>query len=170
MRDIRIAFTNWLRICKNGGILYICVSHETYYEKGVWPSKNNSDHKHSFTIKEKSNMPKNVVIYDFLNEFKQEIEIIDVRENLKNYDFQASREIDQTADLEKNVCAQIDIILRKKQLNLSEKWKAENDKRYLHDKWTVIMPIRIKMLCLKCIPKPIYRILKKIIRRGNTKK
>ncbi len=25
MRDLKTAFTNWLRICRKGGILYICV-------------------------------------------------------------------------------------------------------------------------------------------------
>lgn len=34
MRDMETTFTNWLRICRPGGILYICVPHETYYEKG----------------------------------------------------------------------------------------------------------------------------------------
>lgn len=53
MRKIDTAFINWLRVCKTGGYLYICVPHEIYYEKGVWPSVNNTDHKYSFTLNEK---------------------------------------------------------------------------------------------------------------------
>jgi len=41
---------NWLRILKPGGYLIALVPDEDLYEQGIWPSTNNKDHKHTFTI------------------------------------------------------------------------------------------------------------------------
>ncbi len=114
MNDLEIAFHNWIRICKPGGYLYITVPHETYYEHDVWPSRWNAGHRWSFTLDSPSNMPKNIVLKVFLNKFINSVQIIDVFENLQNYDFAKSKSIDQTFKFEDNVCAQIDAILRKK--------------------------------------------------------
>ena len=50
MRDVREALVNWLRICKPGGHLYIVVPEYIIYEKMMWPSMYNGDHKQSFSF------------------------------------------------------------------------------------------------------------------------
>lgn len=52
---------NWLRIVRPGGYVIALVPDEDLYEQGVFPSANNLDHKHSFTIyKQKSWCPKSI--------------------------------------------------------------------------------------------------------------
>jgi len=50
LMDINIALSNWVRICKPNGFLYIVVPDYTLYEKRTWPSLFNCDHKHSFSL------------------------------------------------------------------------------------------------------------------------
>ena len=50
MPDVQLALRNWVRIIKPGGILYIVVPDFELYEKGMWPSRFNQDHKASFSI------------------------------------------------------------------------------------------------------------------------
>src|SRR5207248_11335926 len=45
MRDVEQALRNWVRILKPGGILYLVVPDYILYEKMVWPSRFNPDHK-----------------------------------------------------------------------------------------------------------------------------
>ncbi len=113
MSDLCMALDNWIRICKPGGYIYIVLPHEVYYEKKSWPSLWNADHKWSFTLNEKSELPKNVVITDFLKKFNSKIKIIDIFENLQNYDFSLGTSIDQTLDYNQNVCCHFEIILKK---------------------------------------------------------
>lgn len=55
LRDPAEGLRNWIRILKPGGYLIAIVPDEDLYEQGVFPSTNNLDHKHTFTIyKEKS--------------------------------------------------------------------------------------------------------------------
>ena len=161
MRDVRAALMNWTRICKRGGVLYICVPHETYYEKGVWPSKNNSDHKWSFTVDKKSDMPKNIVVSDLMKDFGEQLEVMEIRENLMNYHYDWPKDIDQTAVQNEDICAQIDIIARKKDVQLSEQWRRKNEKNWLKDYWTVMFPIQARVKLSKC-PKPVKKVLKRI--------
>ena len=132
----------------------MCIPHETWYEKGVWPSVNNTDHKWSFTVDTKSQLPKNVVVKDFLRKYDSYVEVVDVRENLMNYDFNLDSMIDQTLNFEDMVCAQIDFIVRRKDKDL-----PDVNKRYWHDYFTYYLPIRIKMetkeVIKKFIPKTI---------------
>lgn len=160
MRDLKTAFTNWLRICRKGGILYICVPHEKYYEKGIWPSINNADHKYSFTVEEKSSLPANVAVREFLDGFSRWIEVIEIRENLKNYRFDCDQRIDQTLHYEDMVCAQIDMIIRKKEMILSKKWKRKNHRNWLRDYCTLIVPMRAKALGRRVIPTSVRAFLK----------
>jgi hypothetical protein len=158
MRNIYTAFANWLRVCKTDGYLYICVPHETYYEKGIWPSVNNKDHKHSFTLEQKSSMPENVVVKDFLSYFNGYIDVIDVRENLKNYDFNCDKGIDQTLDVNKMVCAQIDIIVQKKKKMEIEQIENFN-KYYFREQIIYFYPKKLSIQ----LQSPIKRIVKKAI-------
>ena len=162
MRDIDTAFLNWLRVCKRGGVMYICVPHELYYEKGIWPSVNNLDHKYSFTLDSKSNLPKNIVIMDFLKKFREYIEVVEVRENLKNYNFTCDKRIDYTADDRKMVCAQFDIIVRKKRnIKLSAKGRIKNDWHCFRDYIIFFMPMRF--FC--CLPKNVQAMIKSFVRK-----
>jgi SAM-dependent methyltransferase len=51
MKDVRIALINWCRVLKPGGYLYVVVPDFHLYEKEIWPSGKNLDHKHSFSTK-----------------------------------------------------------------------------------------------------------------------
>ncbi len=50
MRNVEEALTNWIRITKKGGFLYVTVPDYILYEKMTWPSQFNTDHKHSFSF------------------------------------------------------------------------------------------------------------------------
>jgi len=76
MQDVRIALDNWTRILKPGGYLIVTVPDEDLYEHGQWPSRNNPDHKWSFTIcKPASAMPKSINIVDLVIEFVDSLEL-----------------------------------------------------------------------------------------------
>lgn len=81
------AFTNWIRICKLGGYIVFAVPHEIFYEKCIWPSKFNADHKTSWTFEFKSNLPKSVNILDFLDLYKDKVNVISIQTLLFNFDF-----------------------------------------------------------------------------------
>lgn len=49
LHDVEEALTNWARILKPGGWLYVVVPDYVLYEKLTWPSPYNPDHKHSFS-------------------------------------------------------------------------------------------------------------------------
>ena len=162
MRDLRIAFTNCLRVCKEGGCLYICVPHEKYYEKEIWPFVNDHDHKHSFTVEEKSILPANVILWDFLSDFKDWIDVLDIQKNLMNYHFNWDPGIDQTQKFENRVCAQIDVIVRRKKIELSDEWRKKNNRDWFRDYWKIIFPIQIEMKIQKILPEPVKKFLKKL--------
>ncbi len=50
MRSVEESLRNWLRILKPGGFLYTVVPDYVLYEKMVWPSRFNGDHKQSFSF------------------------------------------------------------------------------------------------------------------------
>lgn len=61
LRDPAEGLRNWLRIVKPGGYIVALVPDEDLYEQGIFPSTNNLDHKHTFTIfKEKSWSPASI--------------------------------------------------------------------------------------------------------------
>jgi SAM-dependent methyltransferase len=77
--DPIISFSNWIRICKPGGHIVTCIPDEDIYEQGVFPSTFNTDHKTSWTIaKEKSWSSASINVFDLLNQFKSQIEILKV--------------------------------------------------------------------------------------------
>lgn len=51
LRDVEYALINWVRILKPGGILYVVVPDFELYEKCSWPSRFNSDHKATFSLR-----------------------------------------------------------------------------------------------------------------------
>ena len=94
LRDPFVGLKNWLRVLKPGGHLVITVPDEDMYEQGVWPSQNNKDHKHTFTIKKsKSWSQGSINITDLLSSLGdfadvKKIEVIDstFRVSLPRYD------------------------------------------------------------------------------------
>lgn len=50
LQDPLQGLRNWLRVVKPGGYVVALVPDEDLYEQRVWPSTNNRDHKHTFTI------------------------------------------------------------------------------------------------------------------------
>lgn len=113
MVDPYIAYENWIRVCKHGKYIYIIVPHEIYYEKLIWPSRWNPDHKHSFTLGEKK-LPNSINVYQFMEKFLDKIEIIDVFLNLQNYDHSKPINIDQTANHLDKICCHIEMIAKKR--------------------------------------------------------
>lgn len=49
MRDVPESLSNWVRILKPGGWLYVVIPDYILYEKMTWPSRFNADHKQSFS-------------------------------------------------------------------------------------------------------------------------
>jgi FkbM family methyltransferase len=76
MVDPRVALSHWIRVTKPGGHLVITVPDEDMYERGVWPSRANGDHKWSFTaFKAESWSPKSVNVVDLAREFGGSVEL-----------------------------------------------------------------------------------------------
>lgn len=49
MRDVPESLKNWARVVRPGGYIYVAVPDYFFYEKGMWPSHFNMDHKHSWS-------------------------------------------------------------------------------------------------------------------------
>lgn len=109
MHDPKIALTNWIRVTKSGGYIVFCIPHEVYYEKYNWPSRFNSDHKTSWAMEFKSNLPKSVFVPEFLASFDN-VKVVLAETNLRNFDFNKFSQ-DQTRN---DAICQIDVVLRKK--------------------------------------------------------
>lgn len=112
MIDPRTALANWIRICKPGGHVVVAVPHEVYYEKNLWPSFYNTDHKWSFRMEPTTRLPNSIQLPEFLYEFEN-AEVIYCDLILENFDFKQFW-VDQTRDAA--IC-QIEFILRKKSIN-----------------------------------------------------
>lgn len=70
MRDPRVALANWLRVLRPGGHVVVTVPDEDMYERGVWPSRRNADHKWTFSAgKRESWSPVSVNVLDLAREF-----------------------------------------------------------------------------------------------------
>lgn len=79
LRDPVQALRNWIRVVKPGGYLVVQVPDEDLYEQGQWPSRYNSDHKLTFTIKKaKSWSPVSVNVLDLLAGFAEQVNVLQV--------------------------------------------------------------------------------------------
>ena len=91
MVDIEETLFNWCRILKYGGILYLVIPDMYLYEKNIWPSKYNGDHKHTFSLdisKEKVNRVNHYHIEDIRKILRQyDIEILESYLEDKNFDY-----------------------------------------------------------------------------------
>lgn len=67
LRDPFDALRNWCRVVEPKGHLVILVPDEDMYEQGVWPSRYNADHRHSFTLyKASSWSPASINVFSLL--------------------------------------------------------------------------------------------------------
>jgi len=65
LHDPRRTILNWWSLVKRGGHLFVIVPDEDLYEQGVFPSRFNEEHKHSFTIsKKRSWSPSSINVLD----------------------------------------------------------------------------------------------------------
>ena len=111
MNNPYISVKSWWSKVKIGGYLIVAVPDEDLYEQGVFPSRFNTDHKHTFTIyKEKSWSNVSVNIVDLINLLENR-KIIYVGVQDSNYDYILPQGVDQT--MQKDVLAQNLFIIQK---------------------------------------------------------
>lgn len=68
LHDPYAALRRWIEVVRPGGHLVVIVPDEDMYEQGVWPSRFNGDHKHTFcTAKLKSWSPVSISLTTLLN-------------------------------------------------------------------------------------------------------
>jgi predicted SAM-dependent methyltransferase len=106
MVDPRVAVFNWVRVVKPGGYLIITVPEQIMYEKGLWPSQYNNDHKWSFTTGHEK-MPRSINVLEFFNKLTG-VEVIKI-EKLEDFYYPTLEDLTMSPNPE---CA-IEIILRK---------------------------------------------------------
>ncbi len=98
LHDPYEGFGNWIRILKPGGHIITTVPDEDLYEKGVFPSRFNPDHKWTMTIQKASSWSdKSVNIMELLQSFKNQIKVIKIELIEDFYRSHLKENIDQTA-------------------------------------------------------------------------
>lgn len=87
MNDPRHALSEWWSLIKPGGYLILVVPDEDLYEQGFWPSRFNSEHKHTFRLGKKQSW--SPVSYDIVKlvEDLPGAKIISAELQHQNYDF-----------------------------------------------------------------------------------
>jgi SAM-dependent methyltransferase len=116
VRNVPETLTNWARVLKPGGFLYVVVPDYILYEKMTWPSRFNEDHKQSFSIL----VPRRVVARDnhflisedltpILNQLGMDV----VRCTYEDYGFNYNAGIFDQTKLESTV-AQICVVAKKR--------------------------------------------------------
>lgn len=108
-----IALQNWIRIVKSNGYIIFTVPEEDLYEMGKFPSRFNSDHKHTFTIfKKKSWCDKSVNVFELLSKMDN-VQVLKIELLEDMYDFEMQKnDQDQTLN-QLGAESAIEIILRK---------------------------------------------------------
>ena len=78
LANARAALVNWLRVIKPGGFIVCTVPDELLYECGKWPSRFNSDHKVSFTLRSMPIIPGSVNLLNFLWRLNVDVEHVEL--------------------------------------------------------------------------------------------
>jgi SAM-dependent methyltransferase len=116
--DPRQALENWLRVLKTGGHIICTVPDELLYEQGLWPSRFNSDHKASFTLRDRKFMPGTINIRELLGEFGDRVTIKELKLIDDGYDYRLNvvlkdaELVDQTLSHKGPECA-IEFVVQK---------------------------------------------------------
>lgn len=108
------ALSRWLELVKPGGYVVVTVPDEDLYEKSLWPSRFNSDHKFSFTVyKPVKALPDSVNVLDLVMAVSHVASCERISAIHEHYD-ERRHDVDQTAHGVAE-CA-IEIVLRKRQV------------------------------------------------------
>jgi len=102
MEDVEEALRNWLRIVKPGGHVIVTVPDEDMYERGVWPSTSNPDHKWTFTMqKTESWSPRSVNVMELLVGLADiaEVEKVEVQRDFFHPEIVPHFDLDQSLTL-----------------------------------------------------------------------
>lgn len=109
LQDPYEGIQNWFRILKPGGHLIVMIPDEDLYERGVFPSKSNPDHKWTFSIYKPSSWSrKSINVTNLLQSLGQSAQILKIE--LLDATFRPSLKIDQTLSI--GECA-IEFIVKK---------------------------------------------------------
>ena len=104
------ALINWIRVVKPGGHIVVTIPEEEMYEQNFWPSRYNDDHKWSFTLKQKSVMPKSVSVLMLLQNVSH-VAVTEKIEVIRDFYYEGFAPQDQT--LHPCIESCIEFILRK---------------------------------------------------------
>lgn len=116
-----IALSNWIRICKPGGYIYVVVPESNYYLQGQWPCKWNKSHKWNFTLDNANNLPNNIIVNSWIRQFSN-VRFVSSFKNIQNWDSRIPHgednseypyRVDQTYEYNNNVILNIEFILQK---------------------------------------------------------
>lgn len=100
------ALRRWLEVLRPGGFIVCTVPDEVLYEHGIWPTWNNPDHKHCFSLRSPSAIPEAIHLPTLLSRLPAELELL----QLLTQHYDPADQSDQT--LGSAECA-IEFILRK---------------------------------------------------------
>lgn len=113
MNDPHDAIMDWMKVLKPRGCLVVTVPDVGAYERFVYPSVWNCDHKASFSmIYLGSSFPIHVHLPTFLEQLKDVVEVVLCRYVERNYDWKHT-DIDQTFDPENGCELWNEFVLRK---------------------------------------------------------
>lgn len=118
LEDVPTALQNWIRILKPGGYLFVVVPDWELYEKTIFPSLFNEDHKSTFsTTKTRADSRQRINHWHINENIKpileeNGVELLEVRLEDHRYDYSLPRSLDQTKL--RNALAQVCFIGRKK--------------------------------------------------------
>jgi ubiquinone/menaquinone biosynthesis C-methylase UbiE len=114
LTSVPIGLTNWMRICKPYGHVYVVVPDFELYEKRRWPSSYNGDHKSSFSLhltREEVGRDNHFHIWhDIMPIIADKGRIVEVRLEDENYNYTLPDSIDQTLA---NAQCQICVVIQK---------------------------------------------------------
>lgn len=99
--SVQLALSNWIRVLKPGGYLYITVPDFSLYEKGRFPSQFNRDHKHTFSMTVTRAAQERSTHWHIPTDFNQTLvqlgmEVIESVLEDDNFDYSLDETIDQS--------------------------------------------------------------------------
>lgn len=109
MDNVKSTLTNWMRIIKPGGFLVVTIPEELMYESGQWPSRCNSDHKASFSLRAIPIIPSSINVTNLLWKMNVDVELVSLL--TEHWDQNKIGRGDQTLGLAE--CA-IEFVVRKR--------------------------------------------------------
>lgn len=85
MVDPATSLRRWVQVTKKGGYLVITVPDEEMYERLMWPSRFNGDHKWSFTTFYRKRLPRSINVMTMLSKLSN-VEVIQVSRIEEGFD------------------------------------------------------------------------------------